>query len=208
VGVSCAIASPDAEALPSLSPSEVANSSHSSPTAEVTSLHTQLPSSTSTLTPTGLLSIGDPTTTPTETLAAAIIATHPYSKELLFAPFGHPLEYQFVETVVGPDLDWRSDYITNTNETFRALTACNSELCQDRIFIERLDTGQTFEFLFSARLNWRPITHMRWLDNDILVFDQWSQPHYGFAFAIDVREQELLLVVHVTDECFVYGICE
>ena len=137
-----------------------------------------------------------------------MIATYPYSEKLLYAPVDCPLEYQFIETAVGPDMDWRSDYITNTNETFRVFTVCNSDLCHERIFIENLSTGQAFEFLFSGRLNWRPIRHTRWLNNDILIFDQWSQPRYGFVFAIDVRKRESLLTVHVTDECFVYGICE
>jgi hypothetical protein len=203
LGVGCAVVSTSAELSQSTLPGEnQMTTSYLSPTAEAS-----LTVSTPALASTSLLSIGDPTTTPTETFAAAVISTYPYSTKLLFAPSGVPMEYQFIETTVGPDLDWYSDCATSTNGTYRVFTACNSNLCQDRVFIENLDTGQVFEFLFSARLTWRPISNMRWLDNDVLVFDQWSQPHYGFVFAVDIREQELF-VVQVTDECFVYGICE
>ena len=164
---------------------------------------------TLTLTPTWLLSIGGPTTAISEALATAMVATHPYFTELLYYPNpqGLTVEGELTETVINLELSWQSDFVTNTAGTLRAFTACDPDLCHERIFVEYLDTGQTYEFWFSTRMNWRPISQLRWLDDDILLFDQWSQPHYGFEFAVDVQQRRLLLYLIVVDECFVYGIC-
>jgi hypothetical protein len=115
---------------------------------------------------------------------------------------------QFIETTPGPDLSQKLDEAVNQDKSRRVSTVCDLDLCQDRIFIEDLDTGQTHEFQFAGRLRWRPITDINWLDNHILAFTQWSQPGYGFRYAIDVDEQEVLLVVHMTNECFAYGKCD
>lgn len=163
---------------------------------------------TATLTPTWLLSIDEPTITVSETFATAMIATHPYSTELLYYPEPFvAIEGWFTQTIVADNESWQSNYVTSTNETFRAFTVCDLDLCQERILIENLETEQIHEFDFSARAVWRPISHLRWLDANTLLFDQWSQPHYGFEFAVDVYKQELVLYVVVTDECFVYQKC-
>ena len=164
---------------------------------------------TTTLTPTWLLSIDKPTYTVSESLATTMIATHVYSTQLLYYPnpFGDVVEGWFTETVIAPEENWRSNYVTNTGGTYRAFTVCGLDSCQERILIENLDTEQIYEFGFSARMNWRPISHLRWLDDNTLLFDQWSQPHYGFEFAVDVQDQRLVLYVLITDECFVYGRC-
>ena len=140
---------------------------------------------------------------------ADMIATHVYSTQLLYYPnpFGDIVKGWFTETVVGPEENLRSDYVTNTIGTYRAFTVCSPALCQERILIEDLDTEQVCEFGFSMRMKWRPISHLRWLDDNILLFDQWSQPRYGFEFAVDVQDQRLVLYVVVTDECFVYRRC-
>jgi hypothetical protein len=168
-----------------------------------------LPPSTPTLTPASLLSIHTSTTMMTEALATAMIAMHPYSDTLLYSPvLGYSPEFQFTETTIGSNLDWKVDEVTNPSDTFRAFTACNSDLCHGRLFVENLSTGQVFEIQFSGYMAWRPITQMTWLDDDVLLFTHPTQPNYGYRYAVNVNEQRLLLAILVTDECFVYGKCD
>jgi len=207
---SCAEASTDTAISPSVSLTETEFVSPSSPFFTEAATTIPLPLPTPILTATSqLLSIDTPTTTITEAFASSMVAMHPYSDTLLYGPVGfYTPTFKFIETTVGPDLSRRLNQVTNPSQTFRAFTVCNPDLCHERIFVENLSTGQTFEIWFSGYMAWRPITHIHWLDDDVLLFSHPSQPSYGFRYAVDVREQEFLLVILVTSECFVYGKCD
>jgi hypothetical protein len=156
-----------------------------------------------------LRSVDTPITTVTDTLATAMIAMLPYSDTLLYSPISwHSPEFRFVETSVSPDLERKITEVVNQGETFRAFTACNPDLCHERIFVENLSTGQVFDIQFSGYMAWRPITQMGWLNNDVLLFTHPSQPSYGYRYAVNVSKQRFLLAILVTDECFVYGKCD
>ena len=93
------------------------------------------------------------------------------------------------------------------NGAYHAFTACDLELCQQRLFIENMESSQIFEVLFSMRLPWRPLDRLVWLDESILAFSQPSNPHYGFRFAIDISQKEHLLTLVLADECYITGNC-
>lgn len=84
----------------------------------------------------------------------------------------------------------RRENIINQNKTFQAFSTCDEAAC--RIFYEELNTGQTYE-IQGLPLPHRPFSDLIWVTNEILVFDRWSQPHYGIHYAVDVSEQRLLL---------------
>ena len=98
---------------------------------------------------------------------------------------------------VPPPPEWAHEEVAlNPTGTYRAFTGC-AETC--RIFFEALATGETFEIL-GLPLPWRPFSDLVWVTDEILVFDRWSQPHYGLHYAVDVREQTLLLASPFPDE--------
>lgn len=90
----------------------------------------------------------------------------------------------------------RDEVVVNAAATYRAFSGCD-ESC--RLFLEALATGETFEIL-GLPLPWRPFSGLAWATDDVLVFDRWSQPHYGLHYAVDVRERTLLLAVPFSDE--------
>jgi hypothetical protein len=168
-----------------------------------------IPHPTIPITPTSFLSIDAPTATVTEALASAMVAMLPYSDTLLYSPISwYSPEFQFVETSVEPDLDWVLNEVTNQGGGFRAFTACDSDLCHGRLFVEATETDQVLEIQFSGYMPWRPITQMGWLNDDVLLFTHPAQPDYGYRYAINISEQRFLLVILVTDKCFAYGECD
>lgn len=54
-------------------------------------------------------------------------------------------------------------------------------------------------------LEYRPISDLVWASDQYLVFDRWSQPHYGIHYIVDTQN---LRVVHVTpfpDEFYLHS---
>ena len=98
--------------------------------------------------------------------------------------------------------------VISPNGMFRAFVACEYDNCQPRLFIENLtDSSQLFEVVFSMRMPWRPLDRLAWVDDNVLAFSQFSNPHYGFRYAIDVNQREHLLTLVLVDECFKSGDC-
>jgi len=105
-------------------------------------------------------------------------------------------DFRIAEVSVEPTLR-RENITVNREETFQAFTACDQTSC--RIFVEDLDTGQVYK-IQGLPLPWRPFSDLVWISNDILVFDRWSQPHYGIHYAVDVREKTLILASPFPDQ--------
>lgn len=51
------------------------------------------------------------------------------------------------------------------------------------IFIEDLENNQVYE-IRGITQSWRPISDLVWVTNEILVFDQWRQPHHAFTMQL------------------------
>jgi hypothetical protein len=90
----------------------------------------------------------------------------------------------------------RDEIVLNAAGTYRAFAGCD-ESC--RVFFEVTASGDTFEIL-GLPLPGRPFSGLVWVTDDILVFDRWSQPHYGLHYAVDVRARSLLLAAPFPDE--------
>jgi len=104
-------------------------------------------------------------------------------------------DFQVVAVQPAPDLV-RDEVVVNPAGTYRAFTGC-AETC--RIFFEAIATGKVFE-IQGLPLPWRPFSALVWVTDDILVFDRWSQPHYGIHYAVDVGERTLLVAAPFPDE--------
>jgi len=48
----------------------------------------------------------------------------------------------------------------------------------------------------------RPFSDLAWANNRTLIFDRWSQPHYGIHYAIDVRRKKLVRASAFPDEIY------
>jgi hypothetical protein len=105
-------------------------------------------------------------------------------------------DFKVVAVSIEPDLE-RENVAVNQEKTFQAFSNCDDTAC--RIFFESLSTGQTYE-IQGLPLPHRPFSDVVWVAENILVFDRWSQPHYGIHYAVDVSEQKLLLASPFPDE--------
>lgn len=103
--------------------------------------------------------------------------------------------FKIVEVSIEPDLE-RENNTKNQNGTFQAFTTCGQSC---RIFIEELKTSKIYE-LQGLPLEWRPFSDLVWITNDILVFDRWSQPHYGVHYAVNMKERKLILASPFPDQ--------
>jgi hypothetical protein len=67
-------------------------------------------------------------------------------------------------------------------------------------FVERL-TGKVYE-VRGLPLPHRPFSDLVWINNRVLVFDRWSQPHYGIHYAVNVRRKRLVRASAFPDEFY------
>lgn len=70
-----------------------------------------------------------------------------------------------------------------------------------RICLQNRQTGKLYE-VSGIPLAYRPLNDLVWLDNNLLAFDRWSQPHYGIHYVVDVRQRRLVLAAPFPDEFF------
>jgi len=91
----------------------------------------------------------------------------------------------------------RENIIINQEKTFQAYSTCSDTDC--KIFFEDLPLKQTYEIMGLPSTH-RPFSDLSWLSNKILVFDKWSQPHYGIHYAVDVIERNILLASPFPDQ--------
>lgn len=98
-------------------------------------------------------------------------------------------KFKMAEVSVEPNGERESSTV-NQEMTFQAFFACDQGC---RVLVEELATGQTHELQAPSFAPWRPSSDPVWVTNDILVFDQWMQPHHGVHYAVDVRARKLIL---------------
>ena len=84
-------------------------------------------------------------------------------------------------------------------EAFTTYTP-NESLSFRIYFVERA-TGKVYE-VRGLPLPHRPYSNLSWSNNRTLLFDRWSQPHYGVHYAVNVREKRLVIAAAFPDEFF------
>lgn len=148
----------------------------------------------------------------TETLAEAMMQIYANGDNIDFKILSEGTEITFefidVESENIADLMIDVNDATSPNGVLRAFTACDIDLCQPRLFVESLVDSKIFEVIFSRRMPWRALNRLVWINDSVLAFSQWSNPHYGFMYAIDANQREYLLTLVLADECFTSGNCD
>ena len=105
-------------------------------------------------------------------------------------------DFQVVPATVAPDLE-RENETSSQSKTLIAFSVCDEQAC--KIFFEDIEADQIYE-IQGLPLPHRPFSGLVWITDNILVFDRWSQPHYGVHYVVDVNERNLLLASPITDE--------
>ena len=70
-----------------------------------------------------------------------------------------------------------------------------------RIYFVERNRGKVYEVRGLPLPN-RPFSDLAWVNNRMLVFDRWSQPHYGIHYAVNVRGKKLVRAAAFPDEFY------
>jgi len=101
-------------------------------------------------------------------------------------------KFAFVKIELGPQVE-RYKVTVNAEGTYQAF--CIHEVFPDGGFRERLivedsSSGENYEIQGISPLG-RDFSSLVWI-GQVLVFDKWSQPHYGWHYAVDVPNGTLI----------------
>jgi hypothetical protein len=86
--------------------------------------------------------------------------------------------------------------ITNRSRKYDAFTISDT-----RLFVAERGTGKIFE-IRGLPLEWRPFSDSIWASDQILMFDRWSQPHYGVHYAVNVESRRLVASAPFPDKFY------
>jgi hypothetical protein len=101
-------------------------------------------------------------------------------------------EFSIVETTLEAGLK-RENLIKSRNRRYEAFTVSDT-----RLLVSDRTTGKVFE-IRGLPMEWRPFSDLTWVNNQTLVFDRWSQPHYGVHYEIDMKRKKLIRAVPFPD---------
>lgn len=78
------------------------------------------------------------------------------------------------------------------NGQYEAFTSSHDDQSTSfRIYFREKRTGKVYE-VRGLPLPHRPFSDLAWISNSTLVFDRWSQPHYGIHYVVNVKAKKLL----------------
>jgi hypothetical protein len=97
---------------------------------------------------------------------------------------GLPDERELDERAISPD------------GRFQAFATCEPGC---RVLVQSIHQGEVHELQGPLFSDLRPFSRLVWHSSDILLFDQWAQPHYGIHYTVDVRNRRLLQAAPITD---------
>jgi hypothetical protein len=108
-----------------------------------------------------------------------------------------------IETVTGyPD---RTTLVANSSRTFKAFVLCvpsgSEEGCFMRVYVTEIKTGNTYEVNVEPLEVevMRPVDELKWLDNDRLSYERWTNPHFGRRYVMNVRTRKQVGAWSLTD---------
>ncbi len=90
----------------------------------------------------------------------------------------------------------KENLITSRSRRYDAFTVSLT-----RLFVAERRTGKIFE-ICGLPLEWRPFSDLIWANDRRLMFDRWSQPHFGVHYAVDVKRRRLVVAVPFPDKFY------
>ena len=104
-------------------------------------------------------------------------------------------EFSLVETSLEGGMK-KENLVTNRSRTYDAFTVSGT-----RLFVAERKMGKVFE-IRGLPMEWRPFSDLVWVDNKTLVFDRWSQPHFGVHYAVNVKRKKLTSAAAFSDQFY------
>jgi len=97
-----------------------------------------------------------------------------------------------VETSLDADLK-RENLVTSRDKKHDAFTISDT-----RLFVMENETKKILE-IKGLPLEWRPFSDLSWKNNQTLMFDRWSQPHYGVHYSVNIKTRKLIVAAPFGD---------
>ena len=104
-------------------------------------------------------------------------------------------EFSMAETSLDAGMK-KENLRTNRSKKYDAFTVSGT-----RLFVAERKTGKIFE-IRGLPLEWRPFSDLIWADHRTLMFDRWSQPHYGIHYAVNIEGRTLVAAVPFPDRFY------
>ena len=104
-------------------------------------------------------------------------------------------EFEIVEVTINPSI-MQKNVTLNHNGTFKAFTTHEVTF---NIFVKNT-VEDTIVEIRGFPSPWRPFSDLIWLTDEVLVFDRWSNPHYGIHYVVNIRERKLLVAAPFPDQ--------
>ena len=115
-------------------------------------------------------------------------------------PIPSALKLFEVDQLPDPTKYYVEEIAVNIDGSRRAVVACLPDKCVDDVFVKDNKTDKVYE-LDWGRMPWRPIQRLIWINEDILMFGQSSNPHYGAIVAINFASKEYQYFGMASDGC-------
>ena len=104
---------------------------------------------------------------------------------------------EFAMTEATLEAAWKKEnLIRNRSRKYDAFIVSGT-----RLFVTERKSGKSFE-IRGLPLEWRPFSDLTWADDRTLMFDRWSQPHYGVHYAVDIEGRRLVAAVPFPDKIY------
>jgi len=110
------------------------------------------------------------------------------------APVDIP-EFSMVETSLEAGMK-KENLVKSRNRKYEAFTVSDT-----RLLVADRQTAKVFE-IRGLPMEWRPFSDLAWVNNQTLVFDRWSQPHYGVHYEVNVKQKKLIKAVPFPDKVY------
>ena len=96
----------------------------------------------------------------------------------------------------------RENVARSRDGRYEAFTAYHAgQSASFRVYFMERRTGKTYE-VRGLPLPHRPFSDLVWTNDRTLVFDRWSQPHYGIHYAVNARRRKLIAASAFPDEFY------
>lgn len=100
----------------------------------------------------------------------------------------------------------KDNIITNQNGTMLAFSIPVKPGPPDwqveYVYFQTIGTDDLWVIL-GIPMEHRPFSDLIWVNNRYLVFDRWSNPHYGMHYIVDTSRKKLLLATPFPDQFFI-----
>lgn len=101
---------------------------------------------------------------------------------------------EFIKSEVFPESQkiWVFEIADNPSKSLRAFTACETDPCYPKLFIEYRDKGIVQEINWSGRIPGRPIKNLLWIGDGLLSFSHLTNPHDAIISTIQINAQSFV----------------